>query len=299
MVSTAGGGDNGDVRGLDTLFADDALAVMPAVDALRYSLSHFDNSDIWFKASYDLNVKTGWLGRWIDRNGSPTNPLQAISIDTALSKSIRTAVNPVCAIPSLTSLGFNMNSPGGTGNLNVNAQMQALAGVPAAAHNAYLSRARGTYGVAVETDQRADGGPAYAPGAGYPNNGTLSTRLRLAAHLLAANLGTRIITIHWGSFDTHSGQLASQDAQLMELSRALGAFRADLQARGIENRVSHAGVLRVRPARRRERLGGDRPRRRRADAGDGQQACAAAWPPNGPAAGRRTSCPSTTRPRAT
>ena len=87
-------GGNGDTRGLDTLYADDALAVMPAVDALRYSLSHFDNSDIWFKASYDLNVKTGWLGRWIDSNGSATNPLQAISIDTALSKSIRTARQP-------------------------------------------------------------------------------------------------------------------------------------------------------------------------------------------------------------
>jgi uncharacterized protein (DUF1501 family) len=238
MVSTAGGGDNGDIHGLDTLYGDGALAVMPAVDAKKYSLSHFDNSDIWFKASYDLNVKTGWLGRWIDRNGSATNPLQAISIDTALSKSIRTAVNPVCAIPSLASLGFSMNSPGGTGAVNVNAQMQALASQPAGASNAYLARARGTYAVAVETHQRSLSGPAYAPGAGYPNNGTLSTRLRLAAHLLSANLGTRIITIHWGGFDTHSGQLASQDAQLMELSRALGAFRADLTARGIEQRVA-------------------------------------------------------------
>jgi uncharacterized protein (DUF1501 family) len=238
MVSTSGGGDNGDVHGLDTLYADDALAVMPAVDALRYSLSHFDNSDIWFKASYDLNVKTGWLGRWIDRNGSPTNPLQAVSIDTALSKSIRTAVNPVCAIPSLASLGFSMNSPGGPGAVNVNAQMQALTGLPAAPGNAYLARTRATYEVAVQTHQRSQSGPAYAPGVGYPNNGTLSTRLRLAAHLLAAGLGTRIITIHWGGFDTHSGQLAGQDAQLMELSRALGAFRADLQARGIEQRVS-------------------------------------------------------------
>ena len=223
-------GGNGDTRGLDTLYADDALAVMPAVDALRYSLSHFDNADIWFKASYELNVKTGWLGRWIDSNGSATNPLQAISIDTALSKSIRTAVNPVCAIPSITSLGFKVNST------SVNAQVQALAGVPAAPHNAYLARARGTYGVAVETDQRSQAAGTFNPGAGYPN-GTLGNRLKLAAHLLAANLGTRVITIHWGGFDTHSGQLASQDAQLMELSRALAAFRADLQTRGVEDRV--------------------------------------------------------------
>jgi uncharacterized protein (DUF1501 family) len=229
-------GGNGDSRGLDTLYADDALAIMPAVDALPYSLSHFDNSDIWFKASHDLNVKTGWLGRWIDRNGSADNPLQAISIDTALSKSIRTATKPVCAIPSLNSLGFRMSAPGGVSNTNVNAQMQALAGLPAAAHNAYLARARGTYGVAVETHQRSLAAGAFVEGADYPT-GTLGSRLKLAAHLLAANLGTRIITIHWGGFDTHSGQLASQDGQLSELSRALAAFRADLQARGVEDRV--------------------------------------------------------------
>jgi uncharacterized protein (DUF1501 family) len=229
-------GGNGDSRGLDTLYADDALAVMPAVDALRYSLSHFDNSDIWFKASYDLNTKTGWLGRWIDQYGVSDNPLQAISIDTALSKSIRTASKPVCAIPSLNSLGFRMSVQGGVNNTFVNNQMKTLAGLQAMPENAYLTRARGTYGVAVETYERSVSAGSQADVLGYPN-GTLGNRLKLAAHLLAANLGTRVITIHWGGFDTHSGQLASQDVQLTELSRALAAFRADLQTRAIEDRV--------------------------------------------------------------
>ena len=236
FANVVASGGNNDTRGLDTLYADDALAIMPAVDALQYSLSHFDNSDIWFKASYSLNEKTGWLGRWIDEYGQTDNPLQAISIDAALSKSIRTARKPVCAIPSLSSLGFNMSVQGGVSNTNVNAQMQALAGLQAGRDNAYLERTRGTYGLAVETHRRSlDAGP-FNQGAGYPN-GTLGNRLKLAAHLLGANLGTRIITIHWGGFDTHSGQLASQDIQLIELSRALAAFRADLQARAIENRV--------------------------------------------------------------
>ena len=30
-------------------------AVVPAVDALQYNLSHFDNADIWFEASYELD----------------------------------------------------------------------------------------------------------------------------------------------------------------------------------------------------------------------------------------------------
>jgi uncharacterized protein (DUF1501 family) len=250
MVSASGGGDNTDASfGLDKLYGDGSggagsdLAVMPAVDATRYSLSHFDNSDMWFNGNPGGVVSTGWLGRWIDRTGSATNPLQAVSIDTALSKSIRTATKPVCAIPSLSALGFTMNgggyaSPSGAASsVDVNAQMRALAGVPVGAGNAFLGRSRGTFGVAVEAYDKGRAIGAVPANPNYPSTGSLSTRLKLAAHLLAANLGTRIITIHWGGFDTHSGQVAAQDAQLMELSRALGAFRKDLSDRGIEQRV--------------------------------------------------------------
>jgi uncharacterized protein (DUF1501 family) len=254
-VVVSGAGNNGDaLYGLDTLYGNGSggagsdLAVMPAVDAKQYNLSHFDNSDIWFKASNDQNVKTGWLGRWIDRNGNDTNPLQAISIDTALSKAIRTQTNPVCAIPSLPFAGFNYNSAafGGVNNLNLNTTMRDLAGLDAGDDNAYLGRARATYGLAVETWQRLSAitsatptptaTPTPAPIA-YPA-GTLGNRLRTAATLLAANLGTRVITIHWGGFDTHTGQIASQDRQLIEFSRALAAFRADLELKGIEQRVA-------------------------------------------------------------
>ncbi len=253
MVSKPGGGDNTDLLyGLDKLYgpgdggAGSDLAVMPAVDATKYSLSHFDNSDLWFNGNPGGVVSTGWLGRWVDRNGSDTNPLQAVSIDTALSKSIRTASKPVCAIPSLSALGFTMNgsgyaSPSGTPTtVDVNAQMRSLAGVPVGAGNTYLGRSRGTYGIAVEAyDTGKTIGTTVPDNAVYPaGNATLTARLKLAARLLAANLGTRIITIHWGGFDTHSDQLTAQDPQLRDLSRALGAFRNDLAVRGIENRVA-------------------------------------------------------------
>jgi uncharacterized protein (DUF1501 family) len=219
------------------------LAIMPAADVLKYSLSHFDNSDMWFSGLTTGVKSTGWLGRWIDRVGDPANPLQAISIDTALSKSIRTARMPVCAIPSLGALGFGFTMNGGgfpqSGqSVPVNGQMDALAAVDPAGDNAYLARSRATYGVAVETYNRARNGPAFAAGAGYPANQVLSQRLQLAAHLFAANLGTRVVTIHWGGFDTHSGQIAAQDSQLKVLSAALAAFQADLVARKIDDRVS-------------------------------------------------------------
>jgi uncharacterized protein (DUF1501 family) len=254
-VTVSGTGNNNDVNyGLDKLYgngtggAGSDLAVMPAVDAKQYNLSHFDNSDIWFKASNDQNVKTGWLGRWIDRNGNDSNPLQAISIDTALSKAIRTQSNPVCAIPSLPFNGFVYSSAsiGGVNNLNLNTTMRDLSGLDADDENAYLGRSRATYGLAVETWQRLSAitsatptptATPLPPAIVYPS-GTLGTRLKTAATLLSANLGTRVITIHWGGFDTHTGQIVSQDKQLIEFSRALAAFRADLQQKGIEQRVA-------------------------------------------------------------
>ena len=218
---------------------------MPAVDATKYSLSHFDNSDMWFNGNPGGVVSTGWLGRWIDRNGSDTNPLQAISIDTALSKSIRTASKPVCAIPSLAALGFTMNgggyaSPSGTASaVDINTQMRALAGVPVGAGNAFLGRSRGTYGVAVEAYDTGKAINTTIPdNAVYPaGNATLTNRLKLAARLFKAGLGTKVITIHWGGFDTHSDQLKNQDPQLRDLSKALAAFRQDLITRGIEDKV--------------------------------------------------------------
>jgi uncharacterized protein (DUF1501 family) len=250
-VSSSGGGDNGSTSfGFDKLYgpgdgtAGSDLAILPAVDYLPPNLSHFESSDYWFAGALH-GMTTGWLGRWLDRNGSQTNPLQAISIDTALSKSIRTQSAPVCAINSLNSLGFTMSPsggyglPGGVSNpLDANGTLNGLSGVSVGAGNVHLARSRNTFGSAVNVYNTTHNLPAFNPPSNYPPGTSLSTRLKLAAHLLANNLGTRIVTIHWGAFDTHGGQLSGQDPQLTNLSLALGAFQADLAARGIAQNVA-------------------------------------------------------------
>lgn len=75
------------------------------------------------------------------------------------------------------------------------------------------------------------------PGTGYPANSGIAERLQLAAILLGANLGTRIVTIDWGSFDTHGDQVGAHDPQIAVLSQSLAAFQADLQRRGVADDV--------------------------------------------------------------
>lgn len=240
-VSQAAGGDNGDIHGFDTLYGDGTggagsdLAVFSAVGYPNSTRSHFTGRDIWFRADPSNAAQTGWMGRWLDTYGSMDNPLQAVTIGSDLSKEIRTAKAPVSALQSLTGVGFDVP---GVSNDDPNAQVQSLSGVPVDnAANEALLRSRGMYGLTVDVANRLAALQSGGSGVAYPNS-SLSNRLQLAATLLGAGLGTRIITISWGSFDNHGNMLNSHDPQLMTLSRALAAFKADLTARGIEQNVA-------------------------------------------------------------
>jgi uncharacterized protein (DUF1501 family) len=238
LVSGTAADRNGDVFGFDTLYGDGTggagsdLAIIPAADYNPPNRSHFESRDYWFAGALS-QLQTGWLGRWLDTYGSQVNPLQAVSLDSSLSKQIRSATAPVCALESLQGVGFGV--PGVTAD--VNSEVGKLAAVPFGATNAALGRSRGMMGLTVDVANRLSTLSGVAPGPGYPPNSGLSQKLQLAATLLSAGMGTRVITIDWGSFDTHGAQLAGQDPQLATLSRSLAAFKADLAVRGVEQNV--------------------------------------------------------------
>jgi uncharacterized protein (DUF1501 family) len=235
----SGTGNNNDTKGLDTLYGDGSggagsdLAIFPAADYTPANRSHFESRDYWFAGALQ-KMQTGWLGRWLDAYGSKVNPLQAISLDSNLSKQIRSASAPVCALQNLGGVDFDVPN---VATANPNNEISKLAAVPSGAGNDHLARARSIYGLTVDVSNRLGALSGSAMGAGYPANSDLSRKLQLAATLLSAGLGTRVITIDWGSFDTHGDEVTSQDPQLSTLSRALAAFKADLAARGIENNV--------------------------------------------------------------
>jgi uncharacterized protein (DUF1501 family) len=244
----SGATNNGDAtvgRGFDGLWGDGSggpgsnLAYWPAVHFRPSNGSHFDAADFIFGGALQKQT-TGWLGRWLDLYGSTENPLQAVTIGSGLSKSIRTHHAPVCAVNSMTGFGFRVPNVSAT-DANVNAEVGALAGAPAAGDA--LARSRGVYGLTVNVAgqlRTAPAPPTNPLNPAYPrggSGGTLSSRLETAAALLGANLGTRIVTIDWGSFDTHGTQAQTMDPQLQVMSRALAAFQEDLTARGLADRV--------------------------------------------------------------
>jgi uncharacterized protein (DUF1501 family) len=78
--------------------------------------------------------------------------------------------------------------------------------------------------------------------AGYQQQATypatpLGRSLALAAQIVGSKLGTRVLYIAHGSFDTHVTQKQTQERLLTDFANSLTAFYADLAAHGNDKRV--------------------------------------------------------------
>jgi uncharacterized protein (DUF1501 family) len=76
------------------------------------------------------------------------------------------------------------------------------------------------------------------PSVEYPANNELADRLKNLAGLLAQPLGIRVATVQSeGDFDTHDRQREDHTKGLTEISEALASFQADIESRGLGQRV--------------------------------------------------------------
>jgi uncharacterized protein (DUF1501 family) len=83
-----------------------------------------------------------------------------------------------------------------------------------------------------------DGVDPLAPRVPYPEEDDFGVRLSRIAALIAQPLGVRLAAVHAdGEFDTHDDQPGDLAAGLRSVSRSLAAFQADLEARGVADRV--------------------------------------------------------------
>jgi uncharacterized protein (DUF1501 family) len=234
-------GLNGGVRGL---FDAGKVGFLPGIDYANPDLSHFHSRHFWETGLITERSASGWLGRWLDRHGSADNPLQGLSLG-GLSPLLRTGSAPVAALddPGDAQLMFS-----GTWGVGADLTTQAWsrlaaetdghgAGPLAAKRAAALARSIGErLAPYARTDDAAP--DPLAPPVEYPKDSDFATHLSRLAGLLAQPLGIRVAAVDApGDFDTHDEQPKELAGALSEVSQALAAFQADLETRGIADRV--------------------------------------------------------------
>ena len=222
------------------------VTVFPGIGYSSPDMSHFTSRHYWEVGATDTRLVTGWLGRFLDVVGSPDNPLQGLSMDGAMNPTLATLRNPVAAIdtPEDFSLwlegvwgdvfDWTLDSASRLGDHQRRSGQTAIAQVAEAASEVGIVRQ------ALAPFRNASGAAAYTSPVTYPKDPATDFPQRLAglAAMLAAGLPLRCVALTSDTqFDTHSAQPATFDSGLATISQALAAFQADLEARGLGDRV--------------------------------------------------------------
>jgi len=219
---------------LGALFERGRLAVVHGAGLPQPDRSHFRSMDVWHTAELAPRTHSlGWLGRLADRivDARP-GTLAALHVGDGAPP--RALAGERFQSPSLADeSSLRLAEPGDARRAFARARAELLDGA-AGSRDLELLRgvARGTYAAARRIEELA-----AAPGrADYPDT-ALARQMRLVARLIDGGVGTRIVQLELGGFDTHARQARTHAALLAELSGALGAFQADLEASGIADRV--------------------------------------------------------------
>jgi uncharacterized protein (DUF1501 family) len=226
---------------LKALHEANKLCVIPAIGYASPNQSHFTSRHFYEVGELNEAGQIGWLGRWLDRNGRMDNPLQGLSLDTTLAPALAASNVPVAAVSSPTNYALSVDGVGTTVKATMNQTYGALGRLGTG--DPQLAVARGAAAQVVGIQDQLN--PLYnqpindtPAGVTYPANSGFANRLRALAKMLAIGLPIRCVAIDGnGGYDTHENQAGTLTSNLTQLSQALAAFQADLEGRGLADRV--------------------------------------------------------------
>ncbi len=224
---------------LDNLHQAGKVTVLPAIGYDDPDQSHFTSRHYWDVGELDPHERTGWMGRLLDRIGTDDNPLQGLSLDGWLSPSLATASRPVAAIEGSR---YDLYAPGVWGDVeNLMYDAVQAVGRAGAAGGDLGRQMAGSIADRSMTlrSQLAPFGDEVTPPVPYPDSDHwFPDNLAALAAMLDAGLPIRCVATNApGGYDTHDNQLDSFGNDIGLTFDTLAAFQADLEARGIADRV--------------------------------------------------------------
>jgi uncharacterized protein (DUF1501 family) len=227
-------GLNPAMRSLKDMYDAGKVAIVQGAGYPSPDHSHFRSTEIWQTAAPERIERTGWLGRYLDDAGLPPgNLFNAVALAQVMPEAFVARKVDVPAIGAFRAYGLASDKQAST--KSAFASLLRDESVPF--QSPYLARV-------AEIEDHAQRGSEELPKliAGYKTDAAypatpIGRSLALAAQMIGSRLGTRVIYVQHGSFDTHAAQKGTQDRLLRELSDGLKAFYDDLAAHGNDGRT--------------------------------------------------------------
>ncbi len=223
---------------LDRLHDAGKLTVLPAVGYSDPDQSHFTSRHYWEVGEIDPSERTGWMGRLIDVIGTDDNPIQGLSLDGWLLPSLATASKPVAAINGST---YDLWAPGVWSEVQ-DLMFDAVSSIGRVGVSGIDNARRYAGRIADQSMELRDmlnGFDAATGTVAYPDpdNEFCKSMSSLAA-MIKGGLPLRCVSVSApGSYDTHDNEAESFGDDIGITYDTLEAFQADLESRGIADRV--------------------------------------------------------------
>jgi uncharacterized protein (DUF1501 family) len=212
------------------------LCVVQGVGYPNPNQSHFRSMDIWQAASMADNLSEGWIGKALRGMQSP-----AFHVSYANESSPLALAGAPARVPSILSLEDFQLKVAAASQSDKQQQKAIIEGVSAGStKDGMLDFVQRTAVNTYASSRRLQEiGKNYQPKVPYPQT-SLANRLKLAAQLIDADLGSRVFYVSIDGFDTHAGQGGANGPHAnlwREVSGAIAAFYQDIAARGHKERV--------------------------------------------------------------
>ena len=220
------------MRPIKRLWDEGQVAIINGIGYPHPDRSHFRSMDIWHTAEPEKIGKEGWLGRAIralDPKGD--NVLTGVNFGRGLPRALGCRGVPVASVGNLETYGLYPDlQDERSKRLALETFTKMYGG--AAGRDAVMSFLGQTASDALKGADILRTAPAtYASTVAYADN-PIAQNLKSMAQVMFADLGTRIYYTQHGSFDTHSGELATHAKLWQAVAGAVGSFMDDLQEHG-------------------------------------------------------------------
>jgi len=222
--------------GLKTLYSEQKVSVLPAVGYTHPDQSHFTSRHYWEVGATDADLRTGWLGRYLDTIGTKNNPLQGLSLDDTLAPALATASVPVASISAPDQYDFYSTHVWGEVE---DRMLQAIGLLGNQSADAGLNTAGEISKQVDRLRRQLLPFQSYTSPVTYPaSDDAFPARLAALAAMLGAGLPLHCVSLTApGSYDTHTNEAGALTDGLQLTSDSLLAFQRDLEARGLADRV--------------------------------------------------------------
>jgi len=213
---------------LERMWNTGALAAVNAVGMRSPNRSHFSAMEIVEDADPGSSERRGWINRMVGLS-SGDSPVQAVQMGGSLIPTSLYGSSSVMGLRELSDLLLTGDER------EARTHRQSLNTVWANAPGSLGQGARGA--LQVTRDLRSLGAtvPRALNGATYPD-GDLGDALKSTATMIRAQVGARVVTIDYGSWDMHANlgtiEWGPMQSMVDELARGLAAFFTDLGTLG-------------------------------------------------------------------